>query len=73
MSLTLLELAANANIQDKLRTEVNDVLKKHNGSFTYESIFEMTYLNQVFNGSSFISDFLFSFHSQTLKNTINHV
>jgi cytochrome P450 family 6 len=50
MSLALLELAANKDTQDKLRTEVNDVLQKHNGSFTYESIFEMTYLNQVFNG-----------------------
>jgi cytochrome P450 family 6 len=54
MSLALLEIAANESIQDKLRTEVNDVLKKHNGCFTYESIFEMTYLNQVFNGKTFI-------------------
>lgn len=51
MSLALLELAANKDIQEKARREVNDVLEKHNGEFTYDSIFEMTYLNQVFNGN----------------------
>jgi cytochrome P450 family 6 len=50
MSLALLELAANQDIQEKTRSEVNEVLTKHNGEFTYETIFEMTYLNQVFNG-----------------------
>lgn len=50
MSLALLELAANQDIQEKTRLEVNDVLAKHKGEFTYESIFEMNYLNQVFNG-----------------------
>lgn len=50
MSLALLELAANQDIQEKTRREVNDVLEKHNGEFSYDSIFEMAYLNQVFNG-----------------------
>lgn len=53
MSLALFELAANPDVQEKTRREVNDVLAKHNGEFTYESIFEMSYLNQVFNGNVF--------------------
>lgn len=51
MSLALFELAANPEVQEKTRRDVNDVLAKHNGEFTYESIFEMSYLNQVFNGN----------------------
>lgn len=50
MSLTLMELAINPEIQERLREEVNDVLAKRDGKFDYDSIFEMNYLNQVFNG-----------------------
>lgn len=50
MSFALYELAANPDIQAKVRDEVKQTLDKHGGKFTYESIFEMNYLNQVFNG-----------------------
>lgn len=44
------DLAVNQNIQDKVRQEINEVLKKHDGKITYESILEMTYLEKVING-----------------------
>ena len=51
MSFALFELADNPDIQVKARQEVKEVLSKYGGKFTYESIAELTYLNQVFNGS----------------------
>jgi cytochrome P450 family 6 len=50
MSFALYELAANADIQARVRDEVKETLGKYDGKFTYDSIFEMNYLNQVFNG-----------------------
>lgn len=40
----------NKDIQDRVREEINSVLKKHDGDFTYEAIQEMTYLSQVMAG-----------------------
>lgn len=51
MSLALMELAINQEVQERLRREVHEVLEKHEGKFDYDSIFEMSYLNQVFNGT----------------------
>jgi cytochrome P450 family 6 len=50
MQFAAYELALNPKVQDKLREEVNRVIKKHNGTITYEAIQEMTYLEQVFDG-----------------------
>lgn len=50
MSFALYELAMNPDIQNRLRDEVKETLEKYDGKFTYDSIFEMSYLNQVFNG-----------------------
>ncbi|CAK1542623.1 unnamed protein product [Leptosia nina] len=41
------ELARNPDIQAKVRDEVNTVLAKHNGQWTYEAQNEMTYVNMV--------------------------
>ncbi|XP_013174121.1 PREDICTED: cytochrome P450 6B5-like [Papilio xuthus] len=43
------ELAKNPDVQDKLITEIKEVLKGHNGEITYESLNDMTYLHQVFD------------------------
>ncbi|KAK9512379.1 hypothetical protein O3M35_000823 [Rhynocoris fuscipes] len=45
----LYELSMNPSIQDKLRDEIDSVLKKHTGEITYQAIHEMPYLEQVIN------------------------
>lgn len=47
MSFCLYELALNPDIQDRLRNEIDTVLKKHGGSVTYEGIQEMKYLDKI--------------------------
>lgn len=51
------ELALHPEIQDRLRKEILDVLKKYNGECTYEAIQEMTYLDMVLSGK-YIEPFL---------------
>lgn len=51
MSFALLEIAENHNIQHRLRKEIEDVVKSHNGELTYEGIMEMQYLDQVVYGN----------------------
>ena len=46
----LTELAYNPDIQERLRREILEKTKDTKGEITYESINEMTYLNQVVNG-----------------------
>jgi cytochrome P450 family 6 len=50
MTFSLYELAFNPGIQERLRAEIDTVLKKHGGNITYESIFEMEYLEKVVDG-----------------------
>lgn len=50
MNFCLYELARHPDIQDKVRDEVNRVLVKYHEQFTYEGVFEMTYLGQVVDG-----------------------
>jgi len=47
MTFCLYELALHQDIQDRLREETDDVLQKHDGKLTYESIQEMEYLDKV--------------------------
>uniref|UniRef100_A0A8D8RLY9 Cytochrome P450 6a2 n=1 Tax=Cacopsylla melanoneura TaxID=428564 RepID=A0A8D8RLY9_9HEMI len=47
MSLCLVELANNKQIQDKLREEIIGVLKESGGQVTYENIKAMPYLDKV--------------------------
>lgn len=56
ISFTLLELALNPDIQDKLRTEVREYFEKNNGDLTYEGVMnEMSYLDKVVDGKTHIS------------------
>ncbi|XP_069702398.1 probable cytochrome P450 6a14 [Periplaneta americana] len=49
MTFCLYELAVNQDIQERLREEINSVLEKNDGEITYDSIFEMEYLDKVVN------------------------
>ncbi|XP_055697212.1 cytochrome P450 6a9-like [Phlebotomus papatasi] len=51
MTFALYELAQHQDIQDRAREEVNRILKKYNGEYTYEACMEMKYLDQVINES----------------------
>lgn len=50
MSFALIELAANQEIQDKLREEINSVLGGSSGELSYEAIHDMRYLDMVISG-----------------------
>ncbi|XP_072392645.1 cytochrome P450 6a2-like [Diabrotica undecimpunctata] len=50
-AFTMLELAMNLEIQDKLRKEINTVLEKYDNEITYEGIMEMTYLDKIVHES----------------------
>lgn len=50
MTYALYELAMNTEVQDRVRNEINDVINRHGGQITYDSLMEMTYLDQVIYG-----------------------
>lgn len=54
MTFALYELARHPEMQERVRKEIDDVLEKSNGLITYENIKEMTYLQQVTDGTIFI-------------------
>lgn len=54
MTFCLFELSQHPEIQDKVREEVNTVLKRHQGVVSYEAIQEMKYLAQVLDGNVFL-------------------
>lgn len=69
LTSTLYELAVNQDIQDKMRKEIHDVLKKNDSKITYEAIMDMTYMDKVLDGKKFIFIFyLFHFHKTFLQN-----
>lgn len=61
MSFCLYELAINQEIQNKIRTEINQVLKEHNGNMTYDAVQEMKYLAQAVDGTCYKRLYLYDF------------
>lgn len=51
LSFTLYELAANPHIQTKLRGEIDEMLAKNNGTFDYETLHSIEYLDNVLMGA----------------------
>jgi cytochrome P450 family 6 len=50
LSFALYELALHLEIQEGLRSEILQVLNKHNGELIYDGIQEMSYLDRVVSG-----------------------
>lgn len=50
MACALYELAKNQDMQDKVREEIERVLEKYDGNFTFEALNEMVYMEQIFKG-----------------------
>jgi hypothetical protein len=50
MMFCMYELSLHQDMQDRVREEIDDVLQKHDGKITYESIQEMEYLDKVVSG-----------------------
>ncbi|XP_057670734.1 probable cytochrome P450 6a20 isoform X2 [Diorhabda carinulata] len=51
LNFSMYELARNQDIQDKLRNEIQDTLKKSDGELTYDTLNQMSYLQQVIDES----------------------
>ncbi|KAF2878723.1 hypothetical protein ILUMI_27439 [Ignelater luminosus] len=49
MTFCLFELTQHLDIQENVRQEINEVLKRHNGEITYDALTEMKYMGQVIN------------------------
>ncbi|XP_075217490.1 putative cytochrome P450 6a23 isoform X2 [Lycorma delicatula] len=47
LNFCLYELALNKEIQTKLQEEIDTILAKHNGEISYQSIYEMKYMDRV--------------------------
>lgn len=52
ISFCLYEMACNRNIQAKLHKEIDEVLAKHNGQMTWESVAEMKFLDCCVDGET---------------------
>jgi cytochrome P450 len=52
MTFCLYELSVNPDIQERLRTEIDTVLEKHDGKLSYEAVQEMSYLDKVVSGEA---------------------
>jgi cytochrome P450 family 6 len=52
MTFCLYELSLHQDIQTRVREEIDDVLRKHEGKMTYEAIQEMEYLDKVVAGKA---------------------
>lgn len=51
LAFCLFELSVNLQHQRKARQEVNDVLRKHNGEFTYEALTDMHFIERCVLGT----------------------
>ena len=61
MTFCLYELSLHQDIQDRLREEIDVVLRKHDGKLTYEGIQQMEYLDKVVSGKAHPFKYIYIF------------
>jgi cytochrome P450 family 6 len=54
MTFCMYELSLHQDIQERVREEIDVVLKKYDGKITYEAIQEMEYLDKVVAGKTYL-------------------
>jgi cytochrome P450 len=61
LSFSLYALATNPDVQDRVREEVESVLRRHGGELTFDDIQEMTYLDMFLAGilHAFVENFIY--------------
>ncbi len=57
LSLTLLELAINQNLQKRLQTEIDEYIQKNDHQITYDMIKDMPYLHKVVQGKAILINY----------------
>lgn len=67
MTFALLELSLNQDIQDKLRNEIETVLKNYNGNICYEAVMQMSYLDKVIQGNVLFNYIISMYSIKTLS------
>lgn len=50
MTFAFYELAMNPDVQEKARAEVDDVLNRYGGEWSYDAVMELTYIDQIIHG-----------------------
>jgi hypothetical protein len=68
MAFGLYCLAVNPDVQDKVRDEVDTVLKKHGGQISFDAIQEMTYLDMVLSGKPLFASLRYAFVLKKSRN-----
>lgn len=49
MSFCLYEISLNTDVQSKMRKEIDEIMKKHNGKLNYQALQDMAYMEAVIN------------------------
>lgn len=66
MSFCLFEIARNAEIQERVHTEIDEVLAKYDGQLTYDAINELKYLDACLDGMLVRHNIQFSILRKTI-------
>lgn len=54
LTFCMYEIAKNPEIQEKVHSEIDNVLEKHDGKITYDAVSEMKYLENCIDGKAMI-------------------
>lgn len=57
LSWFLYELAVNQDIQNRVHYEIDEVLRRHNGEFNYESLSELKYMDMCIDGELTLANY----------------